>query len=443
MPVNSAALIAATRLGFAARGDDLAAIGGDPRGWGLAQLRRTLPPLAGNLPSSASMVVAELEMQRDKRDDPEAKRQFNERVKAVYFAEIEARIGAASSGDTPLLERLCHFWSNHFTVSILRPQIRGFAAAFEREAIRPYVTGRFEDMLVAVVRHPAMLLYLDNAYSIGPNSFVGRRRDKGLNENLGRELMELHTLGVDGGYTQADVEAMARILTGWSVARLQEPDPGRFRFRPAFHEPGPKTLLGRTYDEAGYDEGEAALRMLATHPATAHHIAFKLACHFIADTPPKDSVQRIAAVFRATGGDLGRVTAAVIREEALWQTPFAKLRTPEEMVIAACRVTGVTPPPPMLVGSLRLLDQMPFFAPSPAGWPDTAAGWISPEAVLRRADWCAQFANHLPEPPDPVVLAEASFGEALPEETAQAVRRAPSRRIGVALLLASPSFQRR
>jgi uncharacterized protein (DUF1800 family) len=444
MPENSAAaLIAATRLGFAARAGDLAVIGRDPRGWALAQLGRGAAPLPGDLPSAASMVVAEFEMRRDRRDDAEARRDFNQRVRAVYLAEIAARIGAAAASDAPLTERLCRFWSNHFTVSILRPAIRGFAAAFEREAIRPHVTGRFRDMLLAATRHPAMLLYLDNAVSIGPDSPVGRRRDKGLNENLGRELLELHTLGVDGGYTQQDVEALARILTGWSVARLDEPDAGRFRFRPAVHEPGAKTLLGRTYDEGGYGEGEAALDALAAHPATARHIAFKLARHFIADDPPRDCVERIARTFRDSGGDLRRVSAAVVTEEALWRTPFAKLRTPEEMVIAACRVTGFAPPPPLLAASLRLLDQMPFFAPSPAGWPDTAANWISPETVLRRAQWCQSFADRLPEPPDPVALAEASFGEALPEETAQAVRRAPSRRIGVALLLASPQFQRR
>ena len=444
MPANSPsdAIVAATRLGFAARAGDLAAIGGDPRGWALAQLGRRPAPLPGNLPNAASMVSAEFEMRRDKPEEG-AKRAFNERVKSVYLAEIGARIAAAAGSDAPLLERLCHFWSNHFTVSILRPAIRGFAAAFEREAIRPHVTGRFADMLSAVARHPAMLLYLDNAISIGPDSPVGRQRDKGLNENLGRELLELHTLGVDGGYGQGDVEALARILTGWSVARLNEPNTGAFRFRPAVHEPGPKTLLGRVYAEAGEAEGEAVLTALAHHPATAKHIAAKLARHFIADDPPRDGIERIARVFRDTGGDLRQVTAAVVTEDALWRAPFQKVRTPEEMVIAACRVTGFTPPPEMLVNSLRLLDQMPFFAPSPAGWPDTAVHWVSPEAVLRRAQWCETFAGRMPEPPDPAELAEAAFGAMLPEETMQAIRRAPSRRAGVALLLASPQFQRR
>jgi uncharacterized protein (DUF1800 family) len=440
---DTSALIAATRLGFAARADDLATIGRDPRGWALAQLARRAPPLPGDLPGAAVMAAAEFEFRRDKRDDPDAKRDFNQRIKTVYLAEIAARTNAAATSDAPLLERLCHFWSNHFTVSIQRPAIHGLAAAFEREAIRPHVTGRFADMLLAVARHPAMLLYLDNAQSIGPDSPVGLKRNKGLNENLGRELLELHTLGVDGGYTQPDVEALARILTGWSVARLDEPQPGGFRFRPMVHEPGAKALLGRSYAESGYGEGEAALLALAAHPATARHVAVKLARHFIADQPPKDSVERIARGFRDSGGDLHRVTAAVVTEDALWRQPFVKLRTPGEMVIAACRVTGFSPPPEMLVGSLRLLDQMPFAAPSPAGWPDAAAEWVSPEAVLRRAEWCQSFAKRLPDPSDPLELAAASYGDALPEETLQAIRRAPSRRIGVALLLASPHFQRR
>jgi uncharacterized protein (DUF1800 family) len=298
-------------------------------------------------------------------------------------------------------------------------------------------------MLLAVARHPAMLLYLDNAISIGPDSIAGRRGGKGLNENLGRELLELHTLGVDGGYTQSDVEALARILTGWSVARLNEPDPGRFRFRPFVHQPGAKILLGRTYAEAGEAEGRAALLDLAHHPATSRHIAAKLARHFIADDPPKESVERIARVFRDSGGDLRQVTAAVVKEDAAWRSPLTKIRTPQELVIGACRVGGFTPPPEMLVNSLRTLDQMPFFAPSPAGWPDTAASWVSPEAVLRRAQWCQAYAERIPDPPDPAALASAAFGEALPDETMQAIRLAPSRRAGLALLFASPQFQRR
>jgi uncharacterized protein (DUF1800 family) len=396
------------------------------------------------LPASAPMVAAMLDARRDKRDqDPDAKRKLNQQLRAVYLAEIAARVNAAASTEAPLLERLTRFWSNHFTVSCVRPVIRGFAGAFEREAIRPHVTGRFVDLLLAAEQHPAMLFYLDQVISIGPNSRAGERFGKGLNENLGREMLELHTLGVDGGYTQADVEALARILTGWSIARLNAPDPGNFHFYPQIHEPGAKVLLGKTYREDGLAEGEAALRDLANHPATAQHIATKLARHFIADDPPAESVRRIAAVFRDTGGDLKRVTAAVVREEAAWRAPFVKLRAPDDLLVSACRVTGFEPPAPMLVNSLHVLDQQPFFAPSPAGWPDVASEWVGPESVLHRIEWCQTYAARIPEPPDPAHLADSVFGEILPDETGQAIRHAASRREGLALLLAAPDFQRR
>ena len=435
------AMIAATRFGFAPKPGELATIARDPEGWALRQLDQRPMALDSSLPASAPMVAAMLEARRDKSED--GKRQLNEQLRALYLREIAARVEAAATSDAPLLERLTHFWSNHFTVSCIRPVIRGFACAFEREAIRPHVAGRFVDLLLAAERHPAMLFYLDQVASFGPNSLVGQRQKHGLNENLGREMLELHTLGVDGGYTQADVEALARILTGWSIARLRDPDPGNFHFYPPIHEPGPKLLLGKTYAENGYAEGEEALRDLAMHPATARHIATKLARHFIADDPPADAVRRVADVFRDTGGDLKRVTAAVIHEEAAWQMPFAKVRTPSELLIAACRVTGFTPQPPLLVNTLQVLDQQPFFAPSPAGWPDKASDWVGPESTVHRAEWCQLFAARMPEPPDPVALVDEAFGESLPVETAQAIRRAASRREGLALLLATPEFQRR
>ena len=438
------ALVAATRFGYAPKPGELASIAQDPRGWALHQLDTKPAALDPGLPASPGMVAAMLQARQDfaKNKDPDFRKTENQRLRAVYLAELDARLYAAVDGDAPLLERLTRFWSNHFTVSCVRPVIRGFAGAFEREAIRPHITGRFVDMLLAAERHPAMLFYLDQVLSIGPNSPAGQRQHRGLNENLAREMMELHTLGVDGGYTQNDVEALARILTGWSIARLREADAGQFRFYPQLHEPGPQRLLGKTYPEGGYDQGEMALRDLAAHPATATHLATKLARHFIADDPPKEAVQRIATVFRDTGGDLKRVMQAVMREEAAWQ-PLTKVRMPEDLLIAACRVTGFTPPAPFQVRMLHVLDQQPFFAPQPEGWSDRATEWIGPESVLHRADGCANFAARLPEPPDPATLADEVFGEALPDEAAQAIRHAASRREGLALLIASPQFQRR
>jgi uncharacterized protein (DUF1800 family) len=440
-PADLNAVLAVTRFGFAARAGELGQISSDPRGWALRQLQAQPVSLPADLPASSTMVALMLEQRRDK--DMTDRKASEEQIKAVYLAELEARIRAAAETDAPLLERLTHFWSNHFTVSGFRPFVRGFAGAFEREAIRPHVTGRFSDMLLAAERHPAMLLYLDNAESIGPDSQAGIRRGKGINENLGRETLELHTLGVNGGYTQNDVEALARILTGWSVARLDSPDAGNFQFYPQLHEPGPKRLLGLTYNDDGYDEGVAALTNLARHPATSRHIATKLARHFIADDPPPETVAHIADVFHQTGGDLKAVTASVINSDSVWAQPFGKFRTPDDLVTASCRASGFTPPGPMLAQSLKELNQLPFYAPSPAGWPDDAASWVSPESVLRRAQWCETFANRLPNPPDPVEIADASLGEALHADTLEAIRRAPSRRDGLALLFASPEFQRR
>ncbi|HLJ63017.1 MAG TPA: DUF1800 domain-containing protein [Stellaceae bacterium] len=433
------ALIAATRFGLGPRAGELQELRSDPRGALLRQLNATPSPLPADLPPSATMVAMMLEARRDKEEKPA----LQEHIKTLYRAEITARTKVAVMSEAPFLERLTRFWSNHFTVSGRRPLVRGMTAAFEREAIRPHITGRFSDLLLAVARHPAMLLYLDNAVSVGPQSRAGRLRNKGLNENFARETLELHTLGVDGGYTQADVEALARILTGWSIARLTDPDPGTFRFHPEIHEPGAKILLGKNYDEAGIEEGETALRALAAHPATARHIAGKLARHFIADDPPADAVAHLAAVFEAKGGDLPALMSDLVRQEWAWRKPFTKLRTPEELVVAACRATGIMPETEALLGGLRFLDQPCFFAPSPAGWPDVAAGWVSPEAVLRRAQWCESYAERLPDPPDPTLLAKEALGPALPPATAASLAASPDRRMGLALLLASPEFQRR
>src|SRR5260221_6604975 len=277
--MTTAAIIATTRFGFAARGRDLGAVAGDPRGWVLGQLAHRPAQLPASLPSSASMVAAMLQARQDKKAGEQTG--AKDELRAVFFAEIGARMNAAIASENPLLERLVFFWSNHFTVSAMRPVVRGFVGAFEREAIRPHVTGRFADMLLAVARHPGMGFYLDNVQSIGPISLIGRRAGKGLNENLGREILELHTLGVDGGYSQKDVEALARILTGWTIARLRDPDPGSFRFVPQIHEPGPKMLLGRSYAESGAGEVEPALRDLAGPTPPHRDIAFNLARHFI------------------------------------------------------------------------------------------------------------------------------------------------------------------
>jgi uncharacterized protein (DUF1800 family) len=318
--------------------------------------------------------------------------------------------------------------------------------AFEREAIRPHVTGRFADMLLASTSHPAMLIYLDNAQSIGPDSPAGRRRDQGLNENLAREILELHTLGVDGGYTQADVTAFAAALTGWSVDfRELESGAGGYRFFPGRHQPGSRQVLGRKYAQDGAEQAQAVLNDLTRHPSTARHLATKLARHFVADQPPADAVARLQRVYLDSGGDLGAMAAALVDLDAAWSDPGAKFKSAEEYLIGAQRILapgGGFERPQALFAALGPLGQRPFLAPSPAGWPDEARAWLTADGVWKRLETAVALA-HRAQIDRPLELAEQSFDAALSERTRAGIRQAESALQGLALLLSAPEMNRR
>ncbi|MGQ0663554.1 MAG: DUF1800 domain-containing protein [Pseudomonadota bacterium] len=436
------AFIAATRFGLGAKPGEIVAARSDPRGWLTQQLEPVPPPpaLADLAPGSQRMNEFQVAVQRGPAAVEESLRGH---LREVYQAEAAARTKAQIDSDTPFRERLTALWGNHFTVSVQRPPLLGLAGAFEREAIRPHVTGRFFDLLLAAVRHPGMLVYLDQARSIGPTSRVGLTRGRGLNENLAREILELHTLGVTAGYTQADVREFAKILTGWSIGRPTDGDEaGTYRYVPQSHEPGGKTLLGVRYAETGEVEGRDALNALARHPATAVHIATKFARHFIADQPPEDAVRRLARVFLDRDGDLKALSEAVVDAPEAWAEALPKIKTPNEFVVSALRATAVETAPGRLLGALRRLGQAPFAAPSPAGWPDTAAAWIGPDAVLRRAESAVALAERAGRWSPDALLAEA-IGPVVSRATALAAARAPSRAEGIAMVLASPEFQRR
>lgn len=364
----------------------------------------------------------------------------------TYRAEALARFRKAAAAPVGFVERLVMFWSNHFCVSVAKGEIaRATAGSFEREAIRPFVLGRFADMLEAVERHPAMLFFLDNERSTGPEARANRDGKRGLNENLAREILELHTLGVEGGYTQADVTSFARVLTGWTVAghdgRLGEP--GTFLFHAEQHQPGDAKVLGRTYPPAGFGQGEAVLADLAAHPATARHIATKLVRHFIADPPPSPAVERITTVFTAHDGDLRAVSLALLDLPQAWSMPLTNLRDPYGFLIAAVRLLDLPlSDPGALIGSLRALG-MPLWEPAgPNGFPDTAAAWASPESLKLRLDMSAQVACRVGTLAAPADLLSHAFGDSVSEATRAAVLRAESRQQAVALLLMSPEFQR-
>jgi uncharacterized protein (DUF1800 family) len=424
--------VALVRFGLGRRGSE--PLPTDPLAWLAGQLDRPDPALAAPGARAADGLVA---LRQDRED--ERARMMPHRVRELVRAEAALAAATLLETASPFRERLVWFWANHFTVSRRRHPVAAVAFAYLREAIRPHVTGRFADLLLAVARHPAMLLYLDNAASVGPGSEIGLLRNLGLNENFARECLELHTIGRDGGYGQADVTAFAALLTGWTIDRAAA-TPG-YAFFPERHQPGPKTVMGHAFPpgEAG---GVAALRWLGTHPATYRRIAAALARHFIADAPPADAVRQVAGVLHDTGGDLKAAALALLRLPAAWE-PLTKLRSPFDYAVAALR--GLDLPPgerPELAHVLQDLGQPWLAAPLPNGWPDTAADWGDGDLLLRRADWAMAVSGRAPAA-QPAALAEATLGPFLGETTASAVRRAGSRREALALLLAGPEFQRR
>jgi uncharacterized protein (DUF1800 family) len=368
-------------------------------------------------------------------------------IQKTFRAEALARIQRASIVECGFVERLVVFWSNHFCISAGKGEpARIWAGAFEREAIRPYVLGRFGDMLKAVEQHPAMLFFLDNQQSLGPDSRAGQNRKRGLNENLAREIMELHTLGVGGGYSQEDVTTLARIITGWSFAGREGRlgTPGSFVFNANAHQPGPQLLLGKTYENTGVGQGEAALADIARHPSTARFIATKFARHFVADDPPATLVARLEGVFRKTDGDLKALAVALVDSDEAWQAPLGKMRTPYEYLIATGRLLARIPDEPgRTLGSLNVLGQ-PLWTPSgPNGFADTNAGWAAPEGMKLRLDIAAQTASRIADSVDPRDLLEVVAADAASTETRRTIERAESRQQALALLLMSPEFQRR
>jgi uncharacterized protein (DUF1800 family) len=465
--------IAVLRFGLGARPGDLA-VAADPRAWLMAQLKGAVPP-AGNAPLAPSeQIYAEFLAARDERQemrreaaapsaaaDATAAAAFNPVRQAYlphYRAQVLARAQSAALTTRPFAERLVHFWTNHFAVSADKGAVVGIAGTLENEAVRPHVNGRFVELLTAVEQHPAMIAFLDNQNSVGTDSELAQRaarrgagqpkREFGINENLAREILELHTLGVNGGYSQADVTSFAQIITGWSIGGGRGPraggTPGQFYFRDNLHEPGAKKFLGKTYYEGGRRQGEAVLEDLSVHPATAHFIATKLVRHFVADDAPPAAVERVAKAFLKTGGDLPRVYAALVEAPESWNVEMRKFKTPEDFVFSTLRALSVSPQKPEeVIRTFELLGQRQYTPGSPAGWPDTSKSWDGSDAILRRVLWASRAADRYEQGQDPADLALSCLGAYARSDTMTALRRASSASQGLALLLMSPEFQRR
>ena len=454
--------IAVLRFGLGARPGELAAAAADPSEWLRAQLGGPVTSAARVTPMASEQIFAAVFDARERRRedagrDTAAAGAVREIYVPRYREQVLARTQSAAATDRPFAERLVHFWSNHFAVSADKGVVYGLAGTLENEAIRPHVNGRFVDMLMAVERHPAMIAFLDNQYSAGVNSDLARLRalrpnvggrQFGINENLAREILELHTLGVSGGYRQVDVTSFAQVLTGWSIGggagRLAGGEPGRFYFRERLHEPGTKTVLGRRYPQDGAAQGEAVLTDLARHPSTAHFLATKLVRHFVADDPPPAVVARLARAYLQSDGDLPHVYAALIEAPEAWSGTVRKFKTPQDFVFSTLRSLDVIPEhPEEVVRTFELLGQRQYTPGSPAGWPDTAKSWDGSDALMHRVLWASQVAAKFERGVEPDHLAAASLGSLASAATLTAIRRAASATQGLTLFLMSPEFQRR
>lgn len=485
------AVLALHRFGMGPRPGSLAAVGTDPRGALIAELGRPLAlSAAASLPTSAKAyrTVADANARRAaraKQAQQQAKKQqmaatpvaageqgqaqaqtegqspaqglekdaaemaAKQAAEAVpdpgrpmYLQEAKLRIEAALAADIGFAERLVWFWSNHFCISAYK--IQSMSGAYEREAIRANAFGHFVDLLLAVEGHPAMLFYLDNLGSMGANSIAGINRSRGLNENIAREIMELHTLGVRTGYTQDDVISFANALTGWTlVPPGDNPEHGgEFTFNPRLHEPGGQTVLGKRYEQEDAEQGRAVLRDLAAHPATATHVATKLARHFVADEPPPALVEQMAKTFRDTEGDLKQVAITMVSSDDAWRGPPSKLKRPSEWGVGMVRATGITTVDPVrFTGGQELLGEGLWRPSAPKGYPDDEASWI--DGIGRRLDIANNFAERVAATADPQGIIEDVFASQIAPEVKQAVGRAESRQQALALLFMSADFQRR
>lgn len=461
----SSVAIALNRFGLGARPDDSAPA--DPHRWLVDQFARfdTRPEGFAALEDAGTAVKRYREEQQANRrmakqdgasdlktDLKAGRKDFGQDVQALYRAGVQARADSALATEAPFVERMVHFWSNHFCVSVDNPQVTAFAGAFERDAIRPHVLGKFSDMALAVEQHPAMLIYLNQFQSIGPESQAAARnpdRKRGLNENLAREIMELHTLGVRSGYTQADVTEFARALTGWTVdglggGRGVEGNPDRFTFRPAQHEPGARTILGKHYTQDGEAQARAALMDFAHSPATATHIATKLARHFAGDEPPPTMVARLADSFTRSKGDLPTVYRTLIASPEAWVATPTKFKTPWEWTISSLRGIGHRQVGKMQIAALQTqLGQRVWKPGAPAGWDDIAPSWAGSDALLRRVEIAQRLAAPLGEGVDARVLAPKIMPASLSAATAGQIARSESPAGAIALMLVSPDFLRR
>lgn len=441
--------LAVTRFGLGAKTGEIEIVSQSPKKWFLDQLNS--PSVTGSVLNGLVPSYDVFKIAKDYRSDrrtmsgdgkAEASAVFGKAIQDNFQKEIKARARYAAQTEASFHERLTRFWSNHFSISARNRNTRLFAGAYEREAIRPHILGSFVELASEALLHPGMLTFLDNISSIGPNSRAGQRRDKGLNENLAREVLELHTVTPAAGYNQFDVTEFAKALTGWSIGQ-KGPDVGKTIFDRRMHEPGSRTVLGKRYSEKGAEQARRILKDICMRPETANNIAYKLARHFVSDMPPESLVQRLAENFLKTQGDLTKLYKTLIQSPEAWVPTAQKVKTPEELIISTARIIGIGNVFPRRIrDSYDSLAQPPFGAPTPEGWPDTAESWMGPDAMMKRIEWANELAGRLPSI-DARQFLQSALGSRTSQRTLEAVSRAESGRQALVLALMSPDFQRR
>ena len=466
------ASIATNRFGLGARPGEIQAATGDPAGWVKEQLKQ---PFSVDIGTNTLEAIADLGTYQQQRREAQAMllEQQNQSdlgspqsrmgPDAVnpgqsFSEQAEASLAQSVKSTESVNWRLFNFFSNHFSVTAHNAPLRLTVFSYETDAIAPHIQGHFDQLLLSVIKHPVMLLYLNNERSIGPDSILGKRQsDRGLNENLAREILELHTLGVDGGYTQNDVLELAMAITGWSIDREPTTKSGGFEFNPNGHQPGSRTVLDKKYAAGirtgasaqtqrqalkAVEQGEAILRDLAIHPSTAEFVSRKLATHYINDQPDPALVNRMKNTWLETGGHLPSVMETMIDDDSAWETSAQKFKNARDFIISSVRATGANQVPRSgLSRGLDLLGHKPFNAGSPAGYGDLAEDWDGASALMARADWASELSGYLRVPA--LELAENALGDDLSEHTRRIVARAESDAQARALLFMSPEFQRR
>ena len=461
---HAATFIALNRFGLGARPGEADRVASDPRGWVLDQITHGNPaPIrgVGDTPGRFHALDAwrRAKSEADKAEaaalaagappppkplppppgpgKPPAS-PLDHPPGKIFDSDLIQRTDQMAQSDTPVLDRLTAFWSNHFAISGTRDEVLVLAVPYENEAIRPALFGSFRDMLEATATHPAMTLYLDEASSVGPDSPFGQKRHKAVNENYAREIMELHTLGVSGGYTQKDVQELALAFTGLGLDAAD--GEGAWFFDR--HEPGDRLLLGRKLTGTR-DQMAQALDILASHPATIHHVCGKLAVHYCGDRPPASVQRHLAQAWRSSHGNLRALYAVLVDSPEAWAPWPLKYRTPQDFVLASGRAMRLQGHGRDMLQEMRILGHGPFKAPAPTGWSDADGDWLDPAGVTGRVGSAQRLAALAhPDVDAPGLLSQvALFPEATP--TLDVVLNEPDQKRAIALLLASPEFQRR